>query len=134
MSNATAKALQDELDAIDYNGTLNKHLPDSEDFTFHGVESARINGDRIILLAPNFDGVMVETSFSVGSADYIHAIKDQHIKKLLRNPVGRPADVAGKKVNTYLDADSIAIASRLGNGNVSEGIRKALRLADNTKR
>lgn len=44
---------------------------------------------------------------------------------------GRPAEMSGgKKVNTYLDADSIAIAQRLGNGNVSEGIRKALKLAD----
>ena len=31
----------------------------------------------------------------------------------------------GKKVNTYLDAESIAIATRLGNGHVSAGIRKA---------
>ncbi len=45
---------------------------------------------------------------------------------------GRPKEMTGgKKVNTYLDAESIAIASRLGNGNVSEGIRVALRLADN---
>ena len=36
----------------------------------------------------------------------------------------------GKKVNTYLDAESIAIATRLGNGNVSEGIRKALKSAE----
>ena len=41
---------------------------------------------------------------------------------------GRPSEMAGgKKVNTYLDAESIAIATRLGNGNVSEGIRKALK-------
>ena len=44
---------------------------------------------------------------------------------------GRPAEMSGgKKVNTYLDADSIAIAQRLGSGNVSDGIRKALKLAD----
>lgn len=44
---------------------------------------------------------------------------------------GRPAEMSGgKKVNTYLDAESITIAARLGNGNVSEGIRKALKLAD----
>ena len=43
---------------------------------------------------------------------------------------GRPSEMAGgKKVNTYLDAESIAIATRLGNGNVSEGIRKALKQA-----
>ena len=44
-------------------------------------------------------------------------------------PVGRPTDVAGRNVNTYLDSESIAIASRLGDGNVSEGIRKALKAA-----
>ena len=43
---------------------------------------------------------------------------------------GRPSEMyGGKKVNTYLDAESIAIAQRLGNGNVSEGIRKALKQA-----
>ena len=43
---------------------------------------------------------------------------------------GRPSEMSGgKKVNTYLDAESIAIATRLGNGNVSEGIRKALKQA-----
>lgn len=41
---------------------------------------------------------------------------------------GRPAEMdGGKNVNTYLDAASVAIASRLGNGNVSDGIRKALK-------
>ncbi len=51
----------------------------------------------------------------------------------LRNsrPAGRPVEmVGGKQVNTYLDAESIAIATWLGNGNVSEGIRKALKQAD----
>lgn len=43
---------------------------------------------------------------------------------------GRPAEmIGGRKVNTYLDAESIYIATSLGNGNVSEGIRKALALA-----
>ena len=41
---------------------------------------------------------------------------------------GRPSEMSGgKKVNTYLDAESIAIATRLGRGNVSEGIRIALK-------
>ena len=43
---------------------------------------------------------------------------------------GRPSEMSGgKRVNTYLDAESIAIATRLGNGNVSDGIRKALKHA-----
>ena len=41
---------------------------------------------------------------------------------------GRPIEMqGGKKVNVYLDAESIAMAKALGIGNVSEGIRKALR-------
>lgn len=46
------------------------------------------------------------------------------------NKPGRPAEMdGGKKVNTYLDAESVEIAKKLGNGNVSEGIRKALKQA-----
>jgi len=44
-----------------------------------------------------------------------------------KRPVGRPANVGGKRVQVYLDADSLAIAAKLGNGNVSDGIRKALK-------
>lgn len=45
---------------------------------------------------------------------------------------GRPSEMeGGKRVNVYLDAESLAIAAKLSNGNVSEGIRKALkRIAD----
>lgn len=47
------------------------------------------------------------------------------------SPVGRPSAMdGGKKVNTYLDAQSVEIAKRLGNGNVSDGIRKALKSAE----
>ncbi len=44
-----------------------------------------------------------------------------------RRPVGRPAEVGGKRVQVYLDAESVAIAAKLGNGNVSNGIRQALK-------
>jgi hypothetical protein len=44
--------------------------------------------------------------------------------------VGRPSEMeGGKRVNVYLDAASLDAASRLGNGNVSDGIRKALKHA-----
>lgn len=40
---------------------------------------------------------------------------------------GRPPLLRdGQRVNVYLDAKSIARAKALGQGNVSEGIRKAL--------
>lgn len=41
--------------------------------------------------------------------------------------LGRPAEMqGGKRVNVYLDSKSIALALRLGDGNLSAGIRKAL--------
>lgn len=41
---------------------------------------------------------------------------------------GRPAEMSGgRRVNVYLDAESVSIAAKLGDGNVSEGIRIALR-------
>lgn len=49
------------------------------------------------------------------------------VESLSKMGVGRPAALAaGKRVNVYLDASSIARAAELGNGNVSEGIRLAL--------
>lgn len=40
---------------------------------------------------------------------------------------GRPAEMAGgKRTNIYLDGDGRSVAEKLGNGNVSEGIRIAL--------
>lgn len=44
-----------------------------------------------------------------------------------RRPVGRPAEIGGKRVQVYLDDESLSIAARLGDGNVSEGIRLALK-------
>lgn len=43
---------------------------------------------------------------------------------------GRPSELeGGKRVQVYLDAESLKTAARLGNGNVSEGIRLALKRA-----
>jgi hypothetical protein len=44
-------------------------------------------------------------------------------------PIGRPASVGGKRVQVYLDDESIRIAKELGQENVSEGIRLALTAA-----
>lgn len=50
-----------------------------------------------------------------------------------REGAGRPAEIAGgtggKRVNVYLGPLDCEIAARLGDGNVSEGIRKALQQA-----
>lgn len=44
-----------------------------------------------------------------------------------KRPVGAPITVNGKRINVYLDEESIRIAAELGDGNISEGIRKALK-------
>ena len=47
---------------------------------------------------------------------------------------GRPAEMRdGKRVNIYIDAECVDIASRLGHGNISLGIRTALKNNRNTK-
>jgi hypothetical protein len=44
---------------------------------------------------------------------------------------GRPLEMSGgKKINLYLDLESLAIAGRLGDGNISDGVRKALQLVN----
>ena len=41
---------------------------------------------------------------------------------------GRPAEMdGGKRVNLYLDSESLSIAYKLGDGNYSAGVRKALK-------
>lgn len=64
------------------------------------------------------------------NASILRNLDGRKIAAALGN-AGRPSEmVGGKKVNTYLDTYSITIATRLGNGNVSEGIRKALKQAN----
>lgn len=42
--------------------------------------------------------------------------------------VGRPSEMeGGKRVQVYLNDDSLAIANKLGNGNINDGIRRALK-------
>lgn len=46
------------------------------------------------------------------------------------NIVGRPKKMkGGKRVNVYLDAETLKKAEKLGGGNVSEGIRIAVQIA-----
>lgn len=47
-----------------------------------------------------------------------------------KRPAHRPAELhSGRRLNVYLDAHSLDIARKLGQGNVSLGIRRALAAA-----
>jgi len=43
-----------------------------------------------------------------------------------KRPVGRPTIIGGRRVNVYLDDESLGAALSLGDGNISAGIRVAL--------
>lgn len=54
--------------------------------------------------------------------------------KAAHKAVGRPAEMeGGKRVNLYLDAASLERAAKLGEGNVSEGVRRALAASAKSK-
>jgi hypothetical protein len=78
-------------------------------------------------------GALVVTEagiYSMLNARVYRGLDQRKVKAALGIPqdVGRPAELdGGKRVQVYLDAESLATASRLGSGNVSEGIRKALK-------
>lgn len=44
----------------------------------------------------------------------------------VKRPVGRPTIIGGRRVNVYLDDESLDAALSLGDGNISAGIRVAL--------
>lgn len=94
------------------------------------------NQSRSYGITPPSQILEEEILAATGESKIVPLVEKPTISEMLRaaksvlNPVGRPSEMSGgKKVNTYLDAESISIATRLGNGNVSEGIRKALKQA-----
>ena len=52
-------------------------------------------------------------------------MSDAHTRPTKR-PVGRPTLIGGRRVNVYLDEESLGAALWLGDGNISAGIRVAL--------
>ena len=58
----------------------------------------------------------------------IHGEKVNRENKM-HNAPGRPSTIKGKPVQVYLDASSLETAKVLGDGNISKGIRKALKAA-----
>lgn len=81
----------------------------------------RDEGDTGALVRINATGVYVQVN-----AGAIRSLDGRKVAAAL-GTAGRPAEMTGgKRRNIYLDDESASIAERLGNGNVSEGIRIAL--------
>lgn len=80
--------------------------------------------------------VAVDKATAFGEADGYSIFAPKAVLALIPDDVrnsrssGRPEELdGGKRVNVYLDAISCEIAATLGKGNVSDGIRKALKEA-----
>jgi len=80
-------------------------------------------GDRTGALARTEAGVYVMVN-----AGAVTSLDQRRVKAALgiSNNAGRPKTVGGRRVSLYLDDESLARAAKLGNGNMSEGIRQAL--------
>lgn len=78
-------------------------------------------GDTGALVRMDKTGVYVQVN-----AGTIRSLDGRKVAAAL-GTAGRPAEMTGgKRRNIYLDAASREIAERIGNGNISEGIRLAL--------
>ena len=81
----------------------------------------RDEGDTGALVRINATGVYVQVN-----AGAIRSLDGRKVAAAL-GTAGRPAEMTGgKRRNIYMDDESAAIAEKLGNGNVSDGIRIAL--------
>jgi hypothetical protein len=84
----------------------------------------RDEGDTGALVRINATGVYVQVN-----AGAIRSLDGRKVAAAL-GTAGRPAEMTGgKRRNIYMDDESAAIAEKLGNGNISDGIRIALAMA-----
>lgn len=68
-------------------------------------------------------------TYSMGVGELLYSIDGRKVAAALGHS-GRPVEIqSGRRVNIYLDADSVRAAKKIGDGNLSLGIRLALRRA-----
>lgn len=84
----------------------------------------RDESDTGALVRINTTGAYVQVNASV-----MRSLDGRKVAAAL-GAAGRPSELSGgKAVKVYLDTESLEAAAKIGNGNVSEGIRKALKQA-----
>lgn len=89
------------------------------------VDRTDLDGQKMAAALTYNNGQLAFHRFdrSPGDSDYWR----DKLNEIQWPSVGRPSEMeGGKRVNVYLDAASLDIAAKLGQGNVSEGIRIAL--------
>ena len=82
----------------------------------------RATGDTGALVRFESTGLYVQVN-----AGAIRSLDGRKVAAAL-GTTGRPQKIPeGRRVNVYLDGDSLEAARKIGNGNVSEGIRRAIK-------
>ena len=92
------------------------------------VNRTDLDGKRVLAVITKNGSPVAHHKFNAREDDREYYWRGRITQLPIYPEAGRPAELeGGKRVQVYLDAESLAIAAKLGNGNVSEGIRKALK-------
>jgi hypothetical protein len=125
--------------AIHKNGLLIACVPDGADIdeAIEVVEAAasvrldlaEISIERGLTLTDDASaGEVLYRGCALGTLIDLNGKQFRYAVRVPRRSPGRPPKMkAGKSVKVYLDAPSLVSAAKLGDGNVSEGIRLALK-------
>jgi len=100
---------------------MEQHYPQARQQLANAGAFGKILDNKARKLALKIAGIELPAGSTIA-----WATPDDWGKDGYRN-AGRPSEMLeGKRVNVYLDSTSLESAAKLGNGNVSEGIRIAL--------
>lgn len=91
------------------------------------VNRSDLDGQRMMAVITKNGSPVAYHKFNTSPEDAMHYWRGRIQDLPIYAKSGRPEELrGGRRINVYLDADSLAAAERLGNGNVSAGIRAAL--------
>lgn len=94
------------------------------------VNRADLDGKRVMAVITKNGGAIAHHKFNACNDDPAFYWRGRIDQLKIYPEAGRPPELeGGKRINVYLDAESLAIAAHFGGGNVSEGIRRALKKA-----
>lgn len=113
----------------DFSGSVSEksvtHNRDAAEAAFADLVNRPLDGQKLAAVLSYNNSQLAFHRFdrSPGDSDYWR----DKLDAIPWPTAGRPAELSGgRRVQVYLDAASLDAAAKLGDGNVSEGIRKAL--------
>lgn len=94
------------------------------------VNRIDLDGQRVMAVITKNGSPIAHHKFNAREEDREFYWRGRITQLPIYPEAGRPVELeGGKRVQVYLDAESLTIAARLGERNVSDGIRQALKIA-----